>query len=87
MTVHSYWFHIGAFPVRSYSTVFALAFLLGLGITLYFAKLKGNPNDADHWWALAPYCLIGGIVGARFWQVFFFDFGYYASHPGQIIQV
>ncbi|EJY57091.1 prolipoprotein diacylglyceryl transferase [Alicyclobacillus hesperidum URH17-3-68] len=86
-SVHSYWFHIGAFPVRSYSTIFALAFLLGLGITLYLAKVRGNPGDSEHWWALAPLCLIGGVVGARFWQVFFFDFGYYASHPGQILQV
>ncbi len=85
--VHSYWFHIGAFPVRSYSTVFALAFLLGLGITLYFAKTKGNPGDAEHWWSLGPLCLVGGILGARFWQVFFFDWGYYSQYPGQIIQI
>ncbi|SIS66151.1 prolipoprotein diacylglyceryl transferase [Alicyclobacillus vulcanalis] len=85
--MHSYWFFIGSFPVRSYSTIFALAFLLGLGITLYLAKIRGNPGDADHWWGLAPWLLVGGIVGARFWQVFFFDWGYYSAHPGQIVQV
>lgn len=85
--MHSYWFWLGKFPIRSYSTVFALSFLLGLGITLYFAKLKGNKGDTEHWWTLAPQCLVGGILGARFWQVFFFDWSYYAAHPGQIIQV
>lgn len=82
--MHSYWFHIGAFPVRSYSTIFAAAFLLGFGVTLYFVKAKGEPGDVEHWWNLAPICLLGGIIGARFWQVFFFDFPYYAAHPGQI---
>lgn len=85
--MHSYWFWLGSFPVRSYSTVFALSFLLGLGVTLYFAKVKGHQGDSEHWWALAPLCLVGGIIGARFWQVFFFDWGYYAVHPGQIVQV
>ncbi|MCY0888367.1 MAG: prolipoprotein diacylglyceryl transferase [Alicyclobacillaceae bacterium] len=82
--MHSYWFWIGSFPVRSYSTIFAAAFLLGFGVTLYFAKTRGKPGDAEHWWNLAPLCLLGGIVGARVWQVFFFDWPYYRAHPGQI---
>lgn len=85
--MHSYWFWIGDFPVRSYSTLFALAFLLGLGVTLYFAKIRGDAGDSDHWWNLGPICLLGGIIGARIWQVFFFDWSFYEKYPGQIIAI
>jgi len=85
--MHSYWFWIGHFPIRSYSTIFALAFLLGLGITMYFTRVYGNPGDVEHWWNMGPLCLLGGIVGARAWQVFFFDWSYYSHNLGQIVAV
>lgn len=56
-------------------------------MTLYFTKVYGNKGDSEHWWNLAPICLLAGIVGARFWQVFFFDWSFYSKHPGQIIMV
>src|SRR5579875_1773385 len=87
LSVHQYWFWIGNFPIRAYSTLFALAFLLGLGVTLYIAKVEGKKHLAQHMWTLAPLLLIGGIIGARFWQVFFFDWQYYSQHPGEIIAV
>ncbi|RIV22024.1 prolipoprotein diacylglyceryl transferase [Alicyclobacillaceae bacterium I2511] len=85
--MHSYWFWIGPFPIRSYSTIFALAFLLGLGVTMYFAKVFGEKGDTEHWWNMAPMILIFGIAGARFWQVFFFDWPFYEHHLGQIVAV
>ncbi|MCL6444921.1 MAG: prolipoprotein diacylglyceryl transferase [Alicyclobacillus sp.] len=78
---------MGNFPVRAYSTIFALAFLLGLGVTLYFARTDDKREYVPHVWNLAPWLLIGGIIGARFWQVFFFDWPYYSQHPGEIIAV
>jgi len=85
--LYQYLFHIGNFPIRSYSTLFALAFLLGLGVTMYLAKVEGKTEQMQHLWNLAPLLLIGGIVGARIWQVFFFDWQYYGQNPGEIIKV
>ncbi|MDQ0188232.1 prolipoprotein diacylglyceryl transferase [Alicyclobacillus cycloheptanicus] len=82
--MHQYWFWIGNFPVRAYSTIFAAAFLIGLGVTLYFAKADGKRAYIPHLWNMAPWLLIGGLVGSRFWQVFFFDWPYYSKNPGQI---
>lgn len=82
--MHQYWFWIGQFPVRAYSTIFAAAFLLGLGATLYFARADGKREYIPHIWNLAPLLLIGGIIGARFWQVFFFDWSFYRLHPAEI---
>lgn len=85
--LHQYWFWIGNFPVRAYSTIFAAAFLLGLGVSVYFARADGKKDYVPHIWNLAPLLLIGGIVGSRFWQVFFFDWQYYRNHPSEIIAV
>ncbi len=85
--MHQYWFWVGTFPIRAYSTIFALAFLLGLGVTLYFAHADNQKNLVPHLWNLAPWLLLGGIVGARFWQVFFFDWSFYSKNPAEIIAV
>ncbi|KYP79923.1 prolipoprotein diacylglyceryl transferase [Ferroacidibacillus organovorans] len=85
--MHQYWFWIGNFPVRAYSTIFAAAFLFGLGAAVYFAKADKKPEYVPHLWNLAPWLLIGGLVGSRFWQVFFFDWQYYSKHLGQIIAI
>lgn len=69
--MHQYWFFIGDFPIRAYGTIFALAFIIGVGLTLYFAKADGRPELIDTFMDLAPILLLSGILGARFWQVFF----------------
>ncbi|ADG06832.1 prolipoprotein diacylglyceryl transferase [Kyrpidia tusciae] len=82
--MHPYWFHIGPFPVRAYSTLFVLAFLLGFGVTLYLAKVERKERYVEHLWNLAPWLFLAGVVGARFWQVFFFDWPFYRAHPWEI---
>ncbi len=85
--MHQYWFFIGNFPVRAYSTLFALAFLLGVGVTLYIIKAEGKKEYMDVMLDLAPLLLIGGLLGARFWQVFFFDWNYYRHNLGEILAI
>lgn len=85
--MHQYWFWIGSYPVRAYSTLFLLAFLLGLGVTIYLAKVEGKAFLVDHLMTLGPLLFLGGLVGSRFWQVFFFDWQYYSHHLGQIIAI
>ncbi|TGE32377.1 prolipoprotein diacylglyceryl transferase [Desulfosporosinus sp. Sb-LF] len=85
--MHQYWFFIGSFPLRAYGTLFALAFILGVGVTLYFAKAEGRPEYMEIMMDLAPLLLISGLVGARIWQVFFFDWAFYRKYPGEIIAV
>jgi len=84
--LHQYWFFIGSFPVRAYSTLFALAFLLGISVTLYIVR-RERKELVDHFLNLAPLLLISGIIGARIWQVFFFDWPFYKYHLGEIIAV
>ncbi|MCY0893319.1 MAG: prolipoprotein diacylglyceryl transferase [Acidibacillus sp.] len=85
--MHKYWFHIGWFPVRSYSTIFLLAFILGLGFTIYVIKTEKKEKYIPAWLDLGPLLFFGGVIGARIWQVFFFDWAFYSKYPGQIIAV
>jgi phosphatidylglycerol:prolipoprotein diacylglycerol transferase len=38
--MHQYWFFIGDFPIRAYGTMVALAFIIGVGVTIFFSKNK-----------------------------------------------
>jgi phosphatidylglycerol:prolipoprotein diacylglycerol transferase len=69
--MHQYWFSIGSFPIRAYGTVLILAFILSVGVAVFLAKVQKKEEYIPHILDIAPLVLIGGLVGARFWQVFF----------------
>ncbi|MFC4767674.1 prolipoprotein diacylglyceryl transferase [Effusibacillus consociatus] len=71
-------FYIGDFPVRSYGLIVAISILLGMGVAIYFARQAGR--YVQHVSGLAMYAIIGALVGARLWQVFFFEWEYYAKN-------
>lgn len=85
--MHQYWFFIGDFPIRAYGTMIALAFIIALGVTIYLTKAEGKQELIEPFLDLSPLLLLGGLVGARFWQVFFFDWPYYQQNPREIIAV
>ncbi|MDR3271086.1 MAG: prolipoprotein diacylglyceryl transferase [Peptococcaceae bacterium] len=85
--MHPYWFFIGNFPIRAYGTILVLAFILAVGVTLYFLKAEQKAQYIDPILDLAPWLLIGAVIGARFWQVFFFDWAYYSRNLGEIVAV
>lgn len=78
-------FTIWGFPVRSYGLFVAIAILLAIGVTLYFAK-QADKNE-DHIYNLSIYSVIGGLAGARLWEVLFFSPGYYMHHLSEILAV
>jgi phosphatidylglycerol:prolipoprotein diacylglycerol transferase len=83
--MHVILFHIGSFEVRSYGVVVALSILLGLGVATYFARQAGR--YVDHVSGMAIYAVIGAIIGARVWQVLFFDWSYYSEHLSEIFMI
>lgn len=85
--MHQYWFHIGSFHLRAYGTVFILAFVGGLAVVMYLLKAEGREQYTDHYLSMSIWLLLAGIVGSRFWQVFFFDWPFYSAHPGQIVAI
>lgn len=83
--MREYLFTIFGFGIPSHSVISALAILLGLGVTAYFAKLAGR--DPEKLSDMAFAVILGGLLGARLWEVLFFQGAYYLSHPLQILAV
>jgi phosphatidylglycerol:prolipoprotein diacylglycerol transferase len=70
-------FHIGDFPVRSYGLIIALAILLSASVAYYLAR---GTAYRRHIFDMLIYVVLGAIVGARLWEVVFFQGEYYSKH-------
>lgn len=78
-------FELWGFPVRSYGLIVALAILIGIGVTLYFARQ--SDKDREQVINVSLFSIIGGLAGARIWEVFFFQPGYYFKDPAEIFAI
>lgn len=76
--MHQYLFFVGDFPIRAYGFILSLSIILATGTAYFLAKQDGRWHQ--HIPDLGIYCGLVGIVGARLWDVFFFDWSYYHNH-------
>ena len=76
--MHQYLFHIGDFPIRMYGLIMCLSIMLATATAWFLARQDGRWHD--HVPDMGLYCGLAGIVGARLWDVFFFDWAYYQDH-------
>ena len=84
--MHQYLFFIGDFPVRTYGLILSLSIILATGTGYFLAQREGH-GDEKHLVDLGIYCGIAGLIGARLWDVFFFDWGYYRYHLTELFNV
>jgi phosphatidylglycerol:prolipoprotein diacylglycerol transferase len=78
-------FSIGSLPIRWYGLLIAIALLLCLMVVLRLFKNKGM--DEDKIYDLALWLAVGGIIGARLYEVLFINFDYYAFNLISIFKV
>ena len=76
--MHQYLFFVGDFPIRAYGLILSLSIILATGVAYFLAKQDGRWHN--HIVDIGIYSGIAGIVGARLWDVFFFDWAYYSHH-------
>ena len=78
-------FRIGSFAVRWYGLLFASSFLFGY---IIMKRIFNNENLGvavlDR---LTIYMAVGVIAGARLGHCFFYEPGYYLSHPLEILMI
>lgn len=74
-------FTIGNFSLRSYGTIVAIAILLGLAVAYI---LTSDKEYREHLLEVPIYGIIGAIIGARSWQVFFYEWDYYSQNLAEI---
>ncbi len=84
-TVNPEIFTIGPLSPRWYGLLFAAGFLIGLFMVQRMFRAEKAP---EAWLDKAfIYIVVGGVLGARLGHVFFYDWGYYSQHPGEILQI
>jgi len=71
-------FHVGGFAVHSYGVIIVLSILLATGVAFYLVREDQELNR--HLLDLIMVTAIAGLIGARLWDVLFFDWGYYGRH-------
>ena len=84
--MHQYLFHIGNFPIRTYGLVLCLSIILATGVGCFLAKADRKGYE-KHLPDLGICCGIAGLLGARLWDVFFFDWEYYHDHLTELLNV
>lgn len=77
--MHQYLFFIGSFPIRAYGLLLSLGIISAALVAWAILKRDGRGWE-KHVADMAIYCGLAGIVGARLWDVFFFDWHYYGHH-------
>lgn len=77
--MHQYLFFIGDFPIRAYGIMLALAIISGVSVA-YFLLKKDGRGWHEHIVDFSITVAIAGLIGARLWDVFFFDWHYYGNH-------
>ena len=76
---------LGPLTLRWYGMLFALGFLLGLFMVRKMFQAEKAPEE---WLDKAfVYVVLGAVIGARLGHVFFYDWGYYSQHLGEIPQI
>ena len=83
--MHQYLFFVGDFPISAYGLILSLSIILATGVAYFLAKQDGRWHN--HIVDIGIYSGIAGIVGARLWDVFFFDWAYYSHHLSEIFYV
>lgn len=78
-------FYIGDYPVRSYGLIVGIAILLALGMATYMARQERKYEE--HVTGMALWAIGLAIVGARMWQVLFFEWAYYSQHLLEMFQI
>lgn len=84
--MHQYLFYLGDFPLRTYGLILSLSIILATGVGYFLAKQDGHGAE-KHIVDMGIYCGIAGLLGARLWDVFFFDWNYYSQHLTELFNV
>lgn len=85
IALHPILFHIGHFPVRAYSVAIMTAVLAGACFAAWLGGKRGV-SWADKYIDFATWGMVGGILGARLWEVAF-NWSYYRNELPEILAI
>ena len=85
--MHKYWFSLGAYEQGTYGTILVLAFFLSMGVAVFMARSAGRKDLTVPIVDMSLFSIFGGLIGARLWHVFVFNWSYYSEHLSEIYKV
>ncbi len=77
--------HLGPLEIRYYGIIYALGFVFAYFFLRYFIrqkKLHMREQDLDTY---ILYLIIGVVLGARLFEILFYNLAFYLEHPAEII--
>ncbi len=77
-------FSIGSFEVGWHGLMVILAVIVGIGLALWFARGAGIKREVIY--SIAPWAIIGGIIGAKLIHVIDYLGSTYSSDPMRIFE-
>lgn len=78
-------FHLGPREIRWYGLMWGIGFILAYNMVANLFKKEGHP---DKWVdKLFVYCIVSSVIGARLGHCLFYEWGYYGSHPVEILKI
>jgi phosphatidylglycerol:prolipoprotein diacylglycerol transferase len=79
--------HLGFFDLRWYSLAYLAGIFLGYWYLLKLLAQPGAPMARRHADDLVFYAALGIILGGRLGYVLFYNLGYYAQHPVNVLKL
>lgn len=76
---------LGPITIRWYGLLIAIALAAGLAVALKLAEKRCL--KADDLLDLALWLVIGGVIGARLYDVLIVDWPYFSSHPTEVLYI
>lgn len=80
-------FNLGSLEIRYYGVIYALGFVIAYFFLLYFIRSKRLNLKEKELDDLLFYLLIGIIVGARLFEVLFYNLGFFLENPLEIFML
>ena len=79
--------HLGPFEIRYYGIIFVFGFIIAYFLIYYLAQKRGLRLSKDDVADLIFYLIIGTVMGARIFEIVFYDLKYYLANPLQMFAV
>ncbi|MBD3259330.1 prolipoprotein diacylglyceryl transferase [Candidatus Woesearchaeota archaeon] len=76
---------LGPIEIRYYGLVYVLGFIVAFFVLDYYRKKGEIKITKDEMYNLIIYIILGVVIGARLFEVFVWNPGYYFQYPAKII--
>ncbi len=86
-TINPVLLQVGPFQIRYYGIIYALGFVLAYLFLRHFIRQKKLQMREEELDSYMLYLVIGVVLGARLFEILFYNLSWYLQHPVEIIAI